>query len=129
MTLAPYSLRGAKRGALGFFNNLRLSVATALTAHAGGGKASALPLAATFNNVSTVANMADSVVLKPALFGTIQLINNAGVNAMQVFGQGNDTIDGVATATGVPLSATKRCLFICFTNGAWTSFQLGAPSA
>lgn len=97
------------------------SVADGLTAHAGGGQASALLLTAATNRVTTVATAADSVKLPVSAPGSsINLIND-GANALQVFGSGTDTIDAIATGTGVALTAAHRATFYCLTAGAWQS--------
>ena len=99
---------------------LTLSAANALTAHAGGGQASALALTANVNRVTTVATAADSVKLIPATVGAVQIVfNKAASNALQVFGAGTDTINGVATGTGVSLTAGKGALYACAVAGAW----------
>jgi hypothetical protein len=99
---------------------LSFSAANALTAHAGGGQGSALALSSIVNRVTTVATAADSVKLPPATVGGFQVVfNKAASNAMQVFGAGTDTINGVATGTGVSLAAGKGALFFCAVAGAW----------
>jgi hypothetical protein len=96
--------------------------ADGVTARAGGGKALATPLAYGMNRITIVATAADSVLLPKAADGAeVLVINDAAANAAQVFGAGTDTIDGVATATGVVLSAAKRAWFYCLTDGAWIS--------
>lgn len=97
------------------------SFAYNLTAHAGGGKASALVLAARINHIGTVATTADSLLLPPALAGLTITIIHRGANAAQVFGQGTDTINGVATATGVSQSATTIASYYCPALGLWFS--------
>lgn len=85
------------------------SSATGLTAHAGGGQASALLLTAQFNRIDTVGTAADSVKLPaPTYVGQeVEVMNNAAANSMQVFGSGTDTINGAATGTGVAQAAGK----------------------
>jgi hypothetical protein len=96
------------------------SVADALTAHVGGGQASALALTGTFNNVTTVASAADSVKLPASAVGLLVYVkNSAASNSMQVFGAGTDTIDGVATGTGVAQASGKGALYFCPTVGTW----------
>lgn len=135
MTLAPYVRKGKSSKAIGSFSDLQTSgftegsVSAALTAHAGGGKAGALPLPSQFNYLGTVATAADSALMPAALAGRTCYVFNGGAAAAQLFGQGTDTIDGVATATGVPLTNAKRALFVCFVTGAWVSAQLGVVSA
>lgn len=97
------------------------TVNNAVTAHSGGGKASATPLTSKINRLSVVAVGADSVLMPPATPGKSVIIINDGVAAAQVFGQGTDTIDSVATATGVALTNAHRAIFWCTVAGAWFS--------
>ena len=94
-----------------------------ITAHAGGGKASATPLVAGLNRITVCATNGDSVLMPPAVSGAEVVVINDGAANAQVFGQGTDTIDGVATATGVVLTAAKRDIFFCLTAGAWQSLE------
>lgn len=97
------------------------SAQTALTAHAGGGQASALQLSAQFNRVSTVATAADSVALPVSSAGMWVAIANDGASSMQVFGVTPDTINNVATATGVALPAGHAAIYFCAVAGKWSS--------
>lgn len=101
----------------------------ALTAHAGGGQAAALALNPGFNfhEVSTVATAGDSIALPPALVGSMHFVKNSAANAMQVFGSGTDTIDAVATATGVSQLAGEGNLYVCMVNGNYS--RLAGDSA
>jgi hypothetical protein len=101
------------------------TVATGITAHAGGGQASATQLTARINEVTTVATAADSVKLPVATPGETVTAINTTATAMQVFGTTPDTINGVATGTGVSVPAGKTADFVCATAGAWR-MQLGA---
>jgi hypothetical protein len=112
------------------------SVEDGIIATAGGTKAAAYPLFAAINRLSTVANNGDSVLLppNPKVGQVVQVINDGAANA-QIFGANSDTIDGIATATGVVLSAASRAFFSCtgVTAGAvpvyaWRS-QAGAKSS
>lgn len=103
-----------------------------LVAAAGGTKAAALLLTSGYNRVITVATTADSVKL-PAVtaddIGLEVIVVNDGANALQAFGSNSDTIDGIATGTGVALSAAKRASFLLSTYssgvGKWQS-NMGA---
>lgn len=96
------------------------SFAGGLTAHAGGGQGSALALTALVNVISTVGTAADSVALPaPSKVGqVIVVVNAAAANSMQVFGSGTDTINGVATGTGVAQAAGKTGIYFATTTGA-----------
>ncbi|MFA6204378.1 MAG: hypothetical protein WC710_14465 [Gallionella sp.] len=103
---------------------------TAITAHAGGTQAAAMPLKATaaYHDVTTVATAADSVKLPPAKVGEFHFVkNSAAANAMQVYGSGTDTIDSVATATGVSQLAGDAVLYVCLVPGNY--IRLGGVAA
>ena len=108
-------------------------VNTAITAHANGtqagavGDATVLLVSKGINVVGTVATTADSVALPlvPApptgqgagpTVGWV-IVANLGANSMTVYGSGTDTINGVATATGVAQAANTIALYIPMTTG------------
>lgn len=95
------------------------SYAANLTAHAGGGQASALQLAARINHLSTVATSADSVALPAALAGLACTVINRGANAAQVFGNGSDTINGEGATVGVAQAAGVTTTYYCPAAGEW----------
>jgi len=104
----------------GFSGSLMtVSYTDGVTAHAGGGRASAVPVVSMITRVTTVATAADSVVLPAAVPGLDLTLINAGANAMQVFGNGSDTIDGTAGATGVSQAAAKTVQYLSTATGAW----------
>jgi hypothetical protein len=96
-----------------------LAFANAVTAFAGGGQGSATPLTKLINRVSTVATQGDSVRLPASAAGLAITIINAGAQAMQVFGAGTDTINGVATATGVSQGINTTAVYECTAAGNW----------
>ncbi len=104
-------------------------IETGLTAFAGGGQASALALDATesIHNVTTVGSAADSVKLPAATgSGAFHWVkNSAAANSLQLFGQATETIDGVASATGVSVAAGKSRICVDIAAGLWVSI-LGA---
>ena len=95
------------------------SVSTGLTAHAGGGQTSALALVQALNVVTVVATAGDSVRLPASATGRYVVIVNAAALPLQVFGASTDTINGVATATGVPLPAGNTGIYYCNAAGTW----------
>lgn len=99
-----------------FPNPIALPVGAAVSARAGGGQASATRMASAINNVTVVATTADSVVLDTMAPGQMAVVVNATANSTQVFGTSPATINGVATATGVPLAAGKVGLFFAVTS-------------
>lgn len=100
---------------------VRGSVGNALTAFATGGQASALALTKQFNYISVCATAGDSVRLPVSAAGMSIFIWNGGAAVAQVFGAGTDTINGVATGTGVPLPAASGAWFNCNVAGTWLS--------
>lgn len=85
---------------------------TALT----GGQGGALALTTEVNRFGTVA-AGFGAKLPAATLGLTILIINHGANALQVFGAGTDTINDVATATGVSQMVGSMVLYTCTTSG------------
>lgn len=105
-----------------------LTALNGITAHANGGRPNAVLLSKQFNRIAVCATAADSVVLPAAVVGDFRVAVNDGVAAAQVFGNGSDTIDGVAGATGVPLTNGKRAIFFCLAAGVWSSLSAGVSA-
>lgn len=98
---------------------------TGIVAHAGGGQANATPLLPGVSLVTVVATAGDSVSLPLASLGLVCTVTNGGANSMQVFGAGTDTINGVATGTGVALAAGASAVYRCTVpapGGNWIRF-------
>lgn len=92
-----------------------------ITAFAGGGQASAVQLTTEINRVATVATAGDSVKLPASVPGLTIVVINGAAKAMQVFGAGTDTIDGVASATGVSQMPKSMVIYSCPVAGQWIS--------
>lgn len=92
-----------------------------ITALAGGGRTGAPVLMLGLNSVTTVASGNDSVVLPRGNAGSVVVVANAGANAMQVFANGSDTINGTAGATGISVANAKRIMFFAVAQGVWFS--------
>lgn len=103
------------------------SVTNTITA-TGSNQATGVALTSEYNRV-TVGTLNTGVVLPAAAVGERVVVFNDGSAAIKVYGNGTDTIDGTAGSTGVTLTNTKRCDFVCFAAGAWLSAQEGAVSA
>lgn len=101
----------------------------AITAHVGGTQAAAFALSVSksVHNVTVVGSAADSVKLPAATgSGDIHWVkNSAAANSLQLYGSGTDTIDAVATATGVAVAAGKSRICVDTAAGLWQSI-LGA---
>ena len=104
-------------------------VAATVTAHSTGGQTSATALTKQFNFISVCAADHDSVKLPASAAGLVIYIFNGAAHIAQVYGAGTDTVDGVLTTTGVPLTGGLRAAYVCFAAGNWVSAQLGVASA
>lgn len=93
--------------------NAHQSATDGITAVASGGQTNATLLTSTYNNVTVVATAADSVKLPLGAAGMSVYIRNSAANSLQVFGSGTDTINAVATATGVAQATTVSALYFC----------------
>lgn len=98
---------------------------TGITATSGGGQANAYALTAQVSEILTVAAPADSVALPkitpqsqsaaaPGQVGMMMFVYNESANACQVFGATPDTINTVATGTGVSIPAGKSAVFVAY---------------
>jgi len=91
-----------------------------LTAHAGGGQGSALPLTAMMNRVTTVGTAADSVVLPASAAGMcITVTNAAASNSMNIFPASGDAINALGANAAFACAAGKTVEFVCMTAGQW----------
>jgi hypothetical protein len=97
----------------------------------GSTQATALPLTAQNNRVTTVGAPGNGVVLPPALPGAEVFLINHGNNAMTVFGDegGSDTINDVPGTTGVPQMAQSLVVYVCVMAGKWYSDGLATGYA
>ncbi|CAL4866744.1 hypothetical protein MMA231_00988 [Asticcacaulis sp. MM231] len=122
-TSSPATPTNSKALSIGYglriLTKLVLGSETGITAFAGGGQASARPLLYTRNRVTIAASAGNSVRLPFSEPGMEVSITNSTANAIQVFGNGTDTINGVATATGVSLPAGKKGVYSSEVAGQW----------
>lgn len=97
------------------------STVTAITAKAGGGQDGTL-LTAANNFISVCATASDSVVLPAAApIGAPVFVRNDGSKNAQVFAVSPGTINGVATATGVTLTAATSATYRQSKAGVWVT--------
>ena len=101
---------------------------SALTAHSGGGQTSALALTKAVNNITTVAAAGDSVRLPASAAGLEITVTNSGANSMQVYGAGTDTINGIATGTGVAQLPGQTVVYTAAVAGNWLANVSGNPN-
>lgn len=90
-----------------------------ITATAGGGKANAYQLTAMMSRVTVVATSGDSVMLPPSAPGLEVMVINKGANPLQVYGAGTDTINDVATGTGVSQMQNSVVIYSAASAGTW----------
>lgn len=98
------------------------SAQSGLTALSGGGRTGAVVLAYANNQFATVAADNDSCVLPPSYAGLEVFVENDGAHSLQVFGNGTDTINGTAGATGVALTSGSTAMYRCIVAGKWLRF-------
>lgn len=118
----PRGFRLIDGGRLTDLLNLPVSgVDNGITATPSGTQSTSYQLTEYSNRVTTVATAADGVKLLPVQVGLVQVVVNAGANAMQVFASGSDTIDGVAGSTGVSIPAGGVVTFSGVAAATWVS--------
>ena len=93
------------------------SCVDALTA-TGSNQAGALLIKTMMNRFTTVP-ASTGALLPVAVAGMNITIINAGANSLQVYGNGSDTINGIAAATGVALASGKTAEYFTTVAGAW----------
>jgi hypothetical protein len=94
-------------------------VTTGLTANVAGTQGAATQLSNGINNVTTVATAGNSVKLPAATAGKVVTVINSTTTAMQVFGTSPDTINSIATATGVSQLGKTVQYYTCVVAGNW----------
>ncbi len=97
------------------------SVTTGITAHAGGGQASATALTTEKNFVSTVASANDSVKLPATVAGLEIQVFNLGANACDVYPPSSSAIDALGTNNPYSLAAGSSKRFGAQTSTQWRS--------
>ena len=95
----------------------------------GTNRATAFAIANHITEFSSVPSGTGAVLPAMNVGEIVYIFNDDGANALQVYAPGTATIDGVAAATGVPLTHAKRCAYLQLTATAIISYQLGAVSA
>lgn len=103
-----------------------LSSQDAITAKASGTQSTATQITTRVTRVSTVATAADAVKLPASAPGKVFYIINDASLPMQVFGTSPDTINDVATATGISQTGHSLGVYACSVKGKWyaTIFSL-----
>jgi len=94
------------------------TAATTITAGTTQTQAGATLLTAAINHVTTAVS-GDGVRLPASVAGRVVYVINGTANSIQVYGLGTDTINDVATATGVTQTTLKTGVFVCPVAGKW----------
>jgi hypothetical protein len=94
----------------------------------GNSQATALPTTSQTTRIATVA-AGTGILLPPSAPGLEVLVINHGANALQVYGAGTDTIDDIATATGVSQMVNSLVIYTCASAGKWYSEGLATGFA
>ena len=100
-----------------------------ITATAGGGQANAFQINSQTSRITTVATIGDSVMLPSATPGLEMIVINHGANAMQVFGNGADTVDDQLSTAGVSQMSNSMVIYTCVTAGSWYTEGLSSGYA
>lgn len=98
-----------------------------LTAFAGGGAASAIPLSLGLNFIKVAANANDSVLMPPSVLGGSVRGKNGGASNVTLYANPNsslqsgalDTLNGTAGATGITITPGSSFELNCSALGAW----------
>jgi hypothetical protein len=121
------TIAAAGTGAVAFSTQIARTISDTLTA-IGTNQGTGLALTKDFNIVTSAAG-GTGVILPAAIVGAVVYIQNDGANAIKVYGNGSDTVDGQVGSTGVTLTNTKRAWFMCTAAATWKSAQAGVASA
>jgi hypothetical protein len=95
------------------------AVAANLTANVTGTQAGATALGYGINQIATSGAAAAAAALPAAVPGAYVTVINDGANTVQIFGSGTDTINGVASATGVTQTPSSEITYWCAVAGQW----------
>lgn len=101
--------------------NVLFPTNAALTAHSGGGKASALALANGLNQIATAAADNDSVLLPASTGGNFAVVTNNGASGVAAYGAGTDTINGALTTAAYYIPAGQTVVFWSQATGTWSA--------
>lgn len=95
---------------------------------AGTTRADALQLSREFTRISSAAS-GTGVILPTGVVGMYVTIYHDGANAVKVYANGSETIDGTAGSTGVTLTNGNACMYVFSATNTWHSFLMGGRSA
>jgi hypothetical protein len=104
-------------------NDLNASFTDNITAHAGGGQASATHAYGKIVNILTCATTGDSLMLKPANYGDWTLVRNGGVRDAYVYPQPNEYMDDIADYRDIVVRGQSN-LYYAYAIGRWRPMAL-----
>ncbi len=93
------------------------SVTASTTQTQAGGQA----LTRALNDVATVANADDAVVLPTVIAGNVVVVTNNGANRLQIFPFSGDAIDGLAANAAITCAVGTTAIFRAKSASAWDS--------
>lgn len=91
-------------------------------------RADALAMQYGTNQITTAAS-STGVVLPAGRPGAMVVVRNSGANAVQVYAQGSDTINGTAGATGISQANAKTSIYFAVNEVAGVTTWVGVLSA
>lgn len=94
---------------------------TGITAFAGGGQASAIPLTAEINDITVCATAGDSVKLPAAASGLHIYVKNSGATALAIYPASNDSIDALAINLAIRIQPGSSINFYAKNPTVWES--------
>lgn len=95
------------------------NMGTGVTAGTTQTQAGATALTSMINRIATCANSGDGVRLPASAVGLAVTVINKGAQPCQVYGAGTDTINAIATATGISQGVGTTVTYICEVAGDW----------
>ena len=101
------------------FQGAVYEVVTNLTALSGGGQTGATALTGWYNDVTTVAAAADSVLLPPVANGMVVIVKNSGAKTLAVFPYPADRISTFAANASVTLNPGSVMQFTGISTTTW----------
>jgi hypothetical protein len=120
-------------GDMSKFFNMVLGAQSGVAAHAGGGIPLATPIGLGFTSVDTVATIADSVMLPPAITSAVCWVFNGGAASLSIYNLQSNSQTGGATdvivphgsatpnggAVAITLAVGHGTVFVCMKPGVW----------
>ena len=104
---------------MGAGTRIRKSVSAGIIASTTQTQSAGTSIASDINEVSTVANVGDAVTLPSAVAGYEIKIFNNGANAMSVFPNVDDDINGNGVDTAISMAVGDNIIFVAYDSTNW----------